>query len=117
MKTQVDVLLHSVVVGRGFPVLGEEHHAHCLAEVVELQTGATDSGHDRCVGDDLAFDAEFASPEDQICVRSRSDDLSDPTSYQCSRRNECIPERIADDQECDVGLVGVCEDLIAATLD
>lgn len=80
MKTQVYVLLHSVVVGRGLPVLCEKYHAHCLAEVVELQAGATNAGHDRGVRDDLTLDAEFAGPEDQICVRSRSGDLSDPAS-------------------------------------
>src|SRR5699024_6552657 len=112
------IFLHSVVVGRRFPVLGEEYHAHCLTEVVELQTGATDGGHDRSIRDELTFDAEFARPKNQVCVCSRSDDLLDSCSlYPGSKDVRCIPKRIADYQECDIRLICPRENVIAATFD
>lgn len=37
--------------GCGFPCLREEDHGDCLSEVVELEAGAADCGHDGGIGD------------------------------------------------------------------
>lgn len=68
MQTDLHVLADFVVEGGWLPVLGEEDHADCLAEVVELEAGAADSGHDGGVGDDVCGDVELACAEDEVSV-------------------------------------------------
>lgn len=68
MEAYLDVFADAVVEGRRFPGFGEEDHADCLAEVVELQACAADSGHDGGVGDDVGLDVEFAGAEDEVGV-------------------------------------------------
>lgn len=68
MQAHLDVLADSVVEGGRLPVLREEDHAHCLAEVVELETRAPDAGHDACIWDDFGCDAKFARAEDEVGV-------------------------------------------------
>lgn len=68
MEADVSVFLDAVVEGRGFPGVGEEDHADCLAEVVELEAGGADGGHDGCVVDALGWDFELAGAKDEIGV-------------------------------------------------
>ncbi len=59
MQTDLTVLLDAVVEGGWLPVFGEEYHADGLTELVELETGCADCGHDRCIWDCLGRDLEF----------------------------------------------------------
>lgn len=68
MQAYRGVFADAVVEGGGFPGLGEEDHADCLAEVVELDAGAADAGHNGGVGDDVGCDVEFARAEDEVGV-------------------------------------------------
>lgn len=68
MQADLGVFANAVVEGGRFPGVGEEDHADCLAEVVELEAGAADSGHDGGVGDDVGLDAELAGAEDEVGV-------------------------------------------------
>ena len=74
MQTHLYVFAHPVVERRWSPVLQEEDHADGLAEVVKLQAGAADAGHDRGIGDDFGLDSEFAGAEDEVGVGCRTVD-------------------------------------------
>ena len=68
MQAHAPVLRHAVVEAARFPGVGEERHGDRLAEVVELETGGTDSVHDRGVVDGLGRDRELAGAEKEIGV-------------------------------------------------
>lgn len=68
MQAYGGVFADAVVEGGWFPGLGEEDHADCLAEVVELEAGAADAGHYGGVGDDVCLDVQFAGAEDEVGV-------------------------------------------------
>lgn len=61
METDVSVFLNAVVERGGFPSVGKEDHADCLPEVVKLQAGGPNAGHDRCVVNASGLNPKFPS--------------------------------------------------------
>ena len=77
MEAYLLIFLDAVVVGRWFPSVGEEDHANCLTEIVELEACGTDGGYDRGIVDCLHWNVELTGAEDKIGVRCS------PVEFQC----------------------------------
>lgn len=61
MQADVSVFLNAIVERGGFPSVGEEDHADRLPEVVKLQAGGSNAGHDRCVVNVSGLNPQFPS--------------------------------------------------------
>jgi len=57
VQADLSVFADLVVEGGWLPVFREEDHADSLAEVIELEACAADSGHDGGIGDDVCLNA------------------------------------------------------------
>lgn len=94
----LDVLLELLEPTPGLPIVRVERQGERLAKVVQLQTGRSESSHDRRVVDHLRWDLELRRAEKQVRVR-------------------CRAQWVAGDQESDVLGICVAEDLVGFELD
>lgn len=86
MHPKANILSYPLKPAIGSPSVGPERDRYSLSEVVSLQTGATDSGHDARIVNDAHW-----------CRRLRAASAKDQIGVCCGG------ERVTDDKKGDVG--------------
>jgi len=78
-----------------------------LTEGVHLETGRSEGCEDRGVVDDGGGDAQGVGAEEEVSVGRGSTDIRQSTMNTGIQGGGYRPERIANDEKCDVNLLGI----------